>query len=147
MALQHTASAPGSGKTRGIADQILRFAGVGGITFAVGLAVTALSHELLGLPEQVGAGIALAVLLVLGFVLSRTFTFESSGHIGRQAWKFLFVGGLMRGFEYFLFLGLFSGIGLNYLIAFCLALGISFFVKFFLYRNWIFAESSDIARH
>lgn len=121
--------------------QLIRFAGVGILTFAVGIGVTALVHEVLRQPEELGAAISLVVLLFLGFFLSRNFTFSSTGRVRHQAWKFLFVAGAMRGFEYLLFLTFFSILGLNYLIALALGLGISFFAKFILYRNWIFADT------
>lgn len=121
--------------------QLIRFAGVGILTFGVGIGVTALVHEVLGMREEIGAATSLAVLLFLGFFLSRNFTFSSRGRIRHQAWKFLFVAGAMRGFEYLLFLTFFLILGVNYLIAVALGLGISFFAKFILYRNWIFADT------
>ena len=121
-------------------QQGLRYLGVGLVTFPVGVGVTVLAHEVLKLSEEMATSMALTVLLILGFILTREFTFKSKGHIRHQACKFLFIAMLMRGIEYILFLAFFSVFTINYIISLVLALGISFTAKFFLYRNWIFND-------
>ena len=113
-------------KIRILANQGLRFLGVGFITFPVGIGVSALAHEILGLPERVAAAIALSVLLVLGFFLSRRYVFVSNAQIARQAWRFLLVAAAVRGAEYALFLALYTVGSVNYLLSLVTALGISF---------------------
>ena len=108
--LEISAAAPsrtektGRAELRHLAKQGLRFLGAGLITFPVGIGVSVLAHEILGLPEKVAAAVALSVLLILGFVLSRRFVFLSNGRIARQAWRFLLVAAAARCTEYVLFL-------------------------------------------
>ena len=130
---------------RNVAKQGLRFLGAGLITFPVGIGVSALAHEIIGMPEKVAAAVALSVLLVLGFVLSRRYVFLSNGRIARRAWRFMLVATAARGIEYLLFLTLFVFGGINYLLSLVMALGISFVFKFFLYRGWIFSDRHNEA--
>ncbi len=125
--------------------QGVRFFGVGLITFPVGVGVTALCHEIFRLPEKFAAAIALTVLLVLGFILARRVVFISNGNIGRQAWRFLLVAAMARATEYVLFLCLSILAGLHYLVALVGALGLSFVLKFIIYRSWIFTDSRSPA--
>jgi putative flippase GtrA len=57
----------------------LRFLSAGLFVFPIGLGVSALAHEVLGLSERLAGGIALITLLAVGFVASRRFVFRSSG--------------------------------------------------------------------
>ena len=128
-----------------VAKQGLRFLGAGLITFPVGIGVSALAHEILGMPEKVAAATALTVLLVLGFLLSRRYVFLSNGRIARQAWRFLLVAAAARGTEYVLFLAVYVFGGVNYLLSLIIALGISFGFKFILYRGWVFTHRDNQA--
>jgi putative flippase GtrA len=92
------------------------------------------------MPEEIAAAIALAVLLVVGFILSRRFVFSSTGKLFGQAWRFLLIAVAARATEYVVFLGFFLLLGVNYLYALIVTLGISFGFKFLFYRNWIFND-------
>ena len=100
-AAPHRTETPHKNDLRILAKQGLRFLGAGLITFPVGIGVSALAHEVLGMPEKVAAALALVVLLVLGFLLSRQYVFLSNGRIARQAWRFLLVAAAARGTEYY----------------------------------------------
>lgn len=123
---------------RTLAEQGVRYLGVGLITFPVGASVAALAHKVLQLTEELAVALALIVLLMLGFPFKRRYTFRSKGHIGHQAWKFLLVAAAMRVSNTVCFLLRFLAFSINYLISLLLAIAISFTAKLFLYRTWIF---------
>jgi putative flippase GtrA len=124
-----------------LAREGVRFMAAGLFVFPIGLGVSALSHEVLGLSEQFAGGAALVTLLAIGFVAGRQFVFRSRHAIRRQLPKFLLIAFLMRAAEYCLFLSLFEFLETNYLIALTIALATSSVSKFLLYRFWVFQHA------
>lgn len=120
----------------------IRFVGSGLLVFPIGLLVSFLCHELLGWREEYAGFAAIAVLLLLNFVLARVFVFRSVASVGMQLPKFLAIALVMRGMEYLLFLTIFKVTKISYLLAMVAALVISSLTKFFLYRSWVFGRAN-----
>jgi putative flippase GtrA len=131
-------SASGAKRLRGLIFEAARFVGSGLIVFPVGLLVSAFCHEVLGWREEYSAFVAVAVLLVVNFVLGRVFVFRSTERASAQFPRFLAIALVMRGVEYLMFLAAFRFAKLNYLLAMVAALVISSAIKFALYRTWVF---------
>jgi putative flippase GtrA len=80
--------------------QLVRFGLVGGIGFAVNLAVYALCVHLLGLDYHVAAVAAWLVAVMNNFILNRHWTFDASdGRVHFQAIRFLAVSVVAFGFS------------------------------------------------
>ncbi len=130
-------------RLRPLLAEILRFAGSGAVLLPTGLAVSAFLHEIVGLEQRLATAGAVGVMLILGFVLGRSFIFRSQGRIGRELPRFAVVSLTMRGAEYLVFLLLFGTLHIYYLLAMTIAVGISFTFKFVLYRTLVFAHRGD----
>ena len=117
-----------------------RFLGTGLVLFPLGLGVSALLHDIVGLRPEAATAIAIGVMLLTGFVMARNYIFCAPGDIRRQLPRFLLVSCAMRGAEYVLFLLLFQLARFNYLVAMALALGTSSLLKFVFYRSWVFGR-------
>jgi putative flippase GtrA len=131
------------GETRAIADQIVRFLGVGVISFPMGIGVSAFLHEILAWSEEASVGTAMVALLATSFALSRSFIFRATGPARLQLARFLVVALAARTGEYLLFLALLQLAGLPYLWSMTSALLISLSLKFLAYRVWVFSATSD----
>ena len=132
----------GSKRVRALIFEAIRFVGSGLLVFPIGLAVSALCHEVLGMREEFAALIALAALIVTNFIVSRKLVFRSSGHMGRQLPRFIAVALVMRGIEYVLFLALFRYVHIPYLVAMVATLVTSSAFKFVLYRTLVFKHKN-----
>lgn len=129
-------------KWRALIFEGVRFVGSGLLVFPIGLLVSFLCHELLGWREEYAGLAAIAVLLLLNFVLARVVVFRSVESVRMQLPKFLAIALVMRGLEYLLFLAAFRVGKISYLLAMVAALVISSATKFFLYRSWVFGRAN-----
>lgn len=124
------------------ASAFLRYVGLGGMTFLLYVGLTALLHEVWELPETAAFAIAIAIVYVLNFFLARHFVYDSSGGIGTQATRFLFVSLAARACEYAAFAVLHVWLGLYYLLSIVLVTAVSVVVKFFVYRSMVFERQA-----
>jgi len=115
-----------------------RFVGGGLLSYALGIAISLLLREIVGLREEISVGIALVVLLVTNFWINRLYIFRASGAVTGQFFRFAATAVVMRGAEYVLFIAFLRGLGFNYLAALTIALLISNCAKFVLYRMLVF---------
>jgi putative flippase GtrA len=92
-------------------------------------------HEIMRLPANLSVGIGFLSAYVLNFVMLRSFVFRSSSTFRSDAMRYFPINAVFRFTEYFFFLILHSGIGINYIVANLTILTISTFVKFFSYRR------------
>lgn len=118
--------------------QAARFIGVGLLSYALGLSMSAVLREALHFSAEHAVALTLAVLLVLNFWLSRRFVFLAGGAAIRQFARFGVTSLAMRAGEYALFYALMHLLRLHYLSAFTAALLISNVLKFVLYRQLVF---------
>jgi putative flippase GtrA len=118
-----------------------RFLGLGVVSYGLGIAISAFLREVAQLSAETAVAIALAILIVVNFWLSRRYVFRAGGEIRSQFLRFLGMAALMRGVEYALFFLLYRTLALHYLVALTVGMGLSACMKFFLYRGLVFGGS------
>ena len=119
-----------------------RFGVLGGISFALNLAVTTGLHELAGVRAETAYAVALALVLLTNFVACRLWVFgDSHGRALDQGVLFLISSLAFRGAEYAAFLVLHTLAGLHYLAAIVLITAFSVATKFLHYRFVVFRAS------
>ena len=84
--------------------------------------------------------ISLATVFVMNFFVIRLFVFRSNSSIVAEFYRFFTISIGFRVSEYLLFLFAFKTIGINYIFALILALGISFMGKFVVHRTFVFNQ-------
>lgn len=118
---------------------LLLYGAVGGVSALLILGITFGATEGAGLAPEISNGIALIVVLVFNFWVSRQVIFEAAhGRWLRQMLRFLLVSGGARLVEWGLFALLVGRVGIPYMLLAVLILGASFFIKYALYRHIVF---------
>jgi putative flippase GtrA len=135
-----TGRAAPSGR-RALLGEVLRFCGVGVFSYALGVALAAVFHELSGFKPELAVALSLAIILTTNFFLARLFIFRSSGRVHHEMLRFGVTSAAMRGVEYLTFLALLNGLGINYLVSMTGAMLLSSCAKFVLYRTVVFRGS------
>jgi putative flippase GtrA len=123
-----------------------KYAGVGVLSFATNLSITAMLHELLGVPAELAFAAALATVIALNYILARRFIYSSSGPVLTELSRFLGATAGFRIMEYVMFLAFHSLLGINYLVSIMLLTSISFVSKYFAYKHLVFNGSDQISR-
>ncbi|NBC34867.1 MAG: hypothetical protein GVY13_19525 [Alphaproteobacteria bacterium] len=117
-----------------------RFLQLGGLAFALNLAITTTGHEVLGLPAALAFGIALVTIFFLNFFGFRRFVYRATGGgARRQMLRFLAAIIPLRAAEYGAFVALTGLAGADYLLATIVVLSASAIAKFITFRVWVFA--------
>lgn len=125
-------------RSRPLLSEASRFVGFGVVSYGLGLGLSALFREVIGLHEKVAVALTLAILLIFNFWLSRRFVFRSNGNARNQFVLFVGTSFVMRLGEYGLFYTLLELLSLHYLVALTLAMMISSCMKFLIYRIFVF---------
>lgn len=119
--------------------KFFRWCAVGGVNLGINAGLTALLHEVAGMPEEGAYAVSLAVVFVLNFFTSRHYVFKSGdGDSGGQLLRFLAAALLFRGLEYLAFLLVHTVLGVYYLVAVIGVQVVSFVAKFFFYGKFVF---------
>jgi putative flippase GtrA len=119
--------------------QLVRFGAVGGVGFAVNLAVYALFVHPIGVDYRVAAVVAWFVAVVNNFVLNRHWTFDATGGLARfQAMRFLVVSVVAFGFSLLLLTLFVEGAGIAKVPAQALAVAASTPLNFLGNKLWSF---------
>jgi putative flippase GtrA len=120
-------------------NRLFRFGALGGVGFVVNFGLTALLHELVGLSEELSFAIALAAVFFGNFFSLRHLVFEAAaGDAKRQLVHYAFASFGFRFAQWLSFVALHTWLGVPYLIAVTVVLGIWFLVKFGYYRSKVF---------
>ena len=119
--------------------QAYRYLLVTGLSAVTTVALPTFLHEILGIEEEIAVAIALVIAFCINFLMARSYIYESDGHLGGQALKFLATSGLFRLAEYAGFLVLHTWLGVVYWIALIVVLVVSSVLKFFAYRVFVFS--------
>jgi putative flippase GtrA len=121
--------------------QLVRFGAVGGVGFAVNLAVYALCVHVLGIDYQVAAVTAWLVAVMNNFVLNRHWTFDAGGgRAGFQAVRFVAVSLVAFCFSLVLLTLLVETFGVAKVPAQALAVAASMPLNFLGNKLWSFRE-------
>lgn len=117
--------------------RFLRFAIVGGLCFAAGLASVWLLTEQLHWHYLVSAAVSMLAVNLLGWLLNRRWTFRLHAERSWQEFaRYVLVNTAGFGVTLLLMALLVSGVGLNYLLA-CAVVGIVMaFVNFVAHGRW-----------
>lgn len=107
------------------------------ISAAITLGVPVALHEMLGIDPRIAVAIALATAFAVNFVTTRRFVFKSAGNPRVELRRFTLVSAAFRLGEYGAFLLLMS-VGLVYFVAQVIVLLLSFGLKFFVYRGFVY---------
>jgi putative flippase GtrA len=119
--------------------QLVRFGLVGGIGFAVNLAVYAFCVHVLGLDYHVAAVVAWLVAVMNNFILNRHWTFDAGdGRVHFQAMRFLVVSLVAFGFSLLLLTLFVEVAGLAKVPAQALAVAASMPLNFLGNKLWSF---------
>ena len=119
------------------------FAATGLFSGGLNLGLTWGLTELAGLDPRASYACTLAILLIINFFIGRHFIFNASEQgAGRQFLRFAGSSGVARALEWCLFSLLVSHTHLHYLFVTILVLGISFCVKYVVYRRFVFDKAS-----
>ena len=122
-------------------NRLARFAATGGVAFGLNLSMTVGLHELLGSSEELAFAIALLTVFIFSFFACRYYIFfEARGSIRRQLTLFAASSLGFRCAEYLGFLLLHSMLGVAYVAAVVIILGLSFVTKFVFYRTVVFID-------
>lgn len=130
-----TPAGAGSGRSR-LAEAV-RFGAASGLSALITLGLPVLLHEFAGLDPRLAVAIAFVTVFVTNFLTTRYFVFRDTGDAGTALKRFFLSSLAFRGAEYVGFLGLY-GIGLPYWVAQVIVVGVSFVLKFFTLRNFVY---------
>lgn len=122
----------------------LRFCLTTVLSMVVNFGLTIALHELARWPEELAYAVALVTVLLMNFVLLRSYVF-SARHIepGRQLALFALSTAGFRLSEYLAFLLLHTWLGMYYVLAMFLVQGTAFVTKFFYYGRLVFPDRRD----
>jgi len=119
--------------------EFTRYTVLGGASFIINLGLAAIFHEILSLAEWLAVAMSLTFVFMINFVAAKFAVFRSRGSWKRELPGFLLSSMLSRVFEYALFLILFSIVSMNYLFAIMISQVVSFVLKFFVYKRYVFS--------
>lgn len=117
---------------------LLRFLLVGGLSFVVDFGLLFLLGEVLGVPVWIAASVAFWSAVAVNFTLNRFFTFSAQNPTGWSLVRY----GTVLGVNYLVTLLVLTGaenIGVHYLAAKILVVGVQTVTNYLLYRYWVFA--------
>ncbi len=123
--------------------QLVRFGLVGGVGFAVNLAVYTLCVHGIGIDYRVSSVVAWLVAVINNFVLNRHWTFDASdGRARFQAIRFLVVSLVAEAFSLLLLTLFVQGVGLPKVPAQALAVAASMPLNFLGNKLWSFRAAA-----
>jgi len=134
-----------AGMTRSTLGRLIRFGALGAVGFGLNIVVTFVLTETFGAPEELAFAIGLGAVFIFSFLTSRYLIFvgAASGDPHKQLLKFAASSAAFRGAEYLGFLLLHTVMGLGYLLAIPVVLGVSFLTKFVAYSSVVFTPDGE----
>jgi putative flippase GtrA len=116
-----------------------RYAVLGASSFINTIAITAISHEIIGLSEPTSYLIALVSVFFMNFAGMRYYVFVGTSQSALpQSVTFLMTSIGFRLLEYSAFLLLHTFLDLHYIIAIIMVQIVSFLTKYIVYRLYVF---------
>lgn len=129
----------------GAPSQALRFAVATVLSAFLTLSIPLALKELGGIDPRIGVGVTLVGVALLNFLIVRYFVFRSRAPFKREFLLFAGSSGVFRGLEYVGFIGLYTVLGVQYLIALMIVLVVSFCAKFLFHRTFIFGQGGPLS--
>lgn len=118
-----------------------RYIGAGAIAASVEFLLFTTFYELVGWPLLVANGAALAVAVILCFVLQKHWTFRSRGGANRQFLLYVFMQSISVVLNNLLMLGFVEGLGIYAPVAKVLEIGMVFIWNYSFCRLVVFAPA------
>ena len=115
-----------------------RYLVMSGMSAVLSLGIPFLMHEGFAVRPDIAVACGLAAAFVMNFFTARLFVFRKKGSVKQQLGRFALVSFAFRSGEYLAFLFLHSLLGVQYMIANASVLFLSFCLKFFVYKIFVF---------
>jgi putative flippase GtrA len=119
----------------------LRYLVMSGVSASLSLGIPFAVHESLAVPPYIAVALGLGAAFVVNFATAKLYVFKSNGSVGAQLGRFAFVSLLFRLGEYLAFLFVYSMLCIQYMIANISVLLLSFCLKFFVYKIFVFIHN------
>lgn len=133
----------GSVKARAVPEHFfegLRYLMMSGVSASLSLGVPFILHESFAVRPDLAVAIGLTSAFVVNFFAAKLFVFRKKGSVSAQLSRYTLVSFLFRSGEYLCFLLLHNVLGIQYMIANTSVLTLSFCLKFFVYKIFVFAH-------
>jgi putative flippase GtrA len=115
-----------------------RYLVMSGMSAVLSLGLPFLLHEGFAVRPDIAVACGLAAAFVMNFFVARLFVFRKKGPVKKQLGRFALVSFAFRSGEYLAFLFLHSVLGVQYMLATASVLFLSFCLKFFVYKIFVF---------
>ena len=115
-----------------------RYLVMSGMSAVLSLGIPFLLHEGFAVRPDIAVACGLAAAFVMNFFTARWFVFRKTGSVKQQLGRFALVSFAFRSGEYLAFLFVHSVLGVQYMIANASVLFLSFCLKFFVYKIFVF---------
>lgn len=123
-----------------ISNSFYRFCGLAGVGFLLNISLAFLNHEIIGIDEKSSVALALAMVFIINFILNRYVVFQSREKSIKQQLLYFFISSAtFRCFEFLLFYMIFTFVYGQYLLVYIGVLAISFCIKYFFLKAYIFS--------
>jgi putative flippase GtrA len=116
----------------------LRYLVMSGMSAVLSLGVPYVLHEGFAVRPDIAVASGLAAAFAMNFFTARLFVFRKKGAVKQQFGRFALVSFIFRVGEYLTFLFLHGTFGVQYMIANVSVLFLSFCLKFFVYKIFVF---------
>lgn len=117
-----------------------RYLIMSGMSALLSLGVPLVLHEGFAIRPDIAVAIGLASAFIMNFIVAKLFVFRRKGPVKREVARFTLVSLAFRSSEYLAFLLLHAVFEIQYMIANATVLFISFCVKFFVYKLFVFSH-------
>ena len=111
-----------------------------GMSALLSLGIPFVLHEGFAVRPDIAVAMGLATAFVVNFVMAKLFVFKRKGSTKTQLGRYTLVSFIFRSGEYLSFLLLHGVFGVQYMIANTSVLFLSFCLKFFVYKIFVFTH-------
>jgi putative flippase GtrA len=118
----------------------LRYLVMSGVSASLSLGIPFVLHEGFAVRPDIAVAIGLTTAFVVNFFAAKQFVFRKRGSVKAQLGRYTLVSFLFRSGEYLCFLLLHSVFGIQYMVANTSVLLLSFCLKFFVYKIFVFTH-------
>lgn len=122
------------------ANEGLRYLVMTGVSAVMSLGLPFVLHEGLAVRPDIAVAIGLGAAFFVNFTTAKLYVFKRRGFVKVQFGRFALVSLFFRLCEYLAFLVLHSLLGVQYMIATASVLFVSFCLKFFVYKIFVFSH-------
>jgi putative flippase GtrA len=117
-----------------------RYLVMSGLSAFLSLGIPFTLHEGFAVRPDIAVAIGLATAFVMNFIVAKLFVFRKKGPVKKEVTRFSLVSFAFRLSEYLAFLLLHNVFGIQYMVANASVLFISFCIKFFVYKLFVFSH-------